>query len=352
MKFTALTSVAIGLFIACASTANAAPSLPRREAQLPEIIQGRTSPAKNVPSVRTDAETRALAINPPLPLNVEQKGGFGLNASEFDLPATSSFVLLPLASSSKVTSLKTYMSLAASSYCPLVCPGGIWSCRNCLNGFTLIRSFKTSAFDVNGYVTRNDESKEIQLVFRGSLTIPNWVANLSFFKKRYPPVANANVHSGFYDAYMTSQSTVVSVILDQLNKYPSYRVLVSGHSLGGALATFATLDLYQRDMRLSNRNLFAQTYGAPRVGDANFAYYFTSTGISLERTVNNRDIVPHLPPQSFGFLHAGIEYWITKDQNVVKVCDTSLDSGDCSNSIVPFTNIHNHVAYFGIIPIC
>ncbi|KAI7872485.1 Alpha/Beta hydrolase protein [Spinellus fusiger] len=352
MKFAALASVSIGLILACSSVAHGAPRTIKRTAVLPPIIAHRASPAKNVPSVDTNAEAQALSSNPPLPPNVQTKGGYGVNATAPPTRKNTSFMSLPLASSAKVESLKTYMSLSSSAYCPLVCPGGIWSCRNCLDGFTLIRSFKIAPLDVNGYITRNDRTKEIQLVFRGSISIPNWVADLSFAKKSYPPVDGAEVHSGFYDSYISSQFVVVPIVLDQLDKYPSYRVLVTGHSLGGAIATVATLDLYQRDIRLSNANLFAQTYGGPRVGDANFAYYFSSTGISFERTVNNRDLVPHLPPQKFGFLHAGVEYWIDGNANNVRICDTSLDSRSCSNSIVPFTSMADHVIYFGIVPIC
>ncbi|OAD69508.1 hypothetical protein PHYBLDRAFT_92267, partial [Phycomyces blakesleeanus NRRL 1555(-)] len=246
------------------------------------------------------------------------------------------------ATAAKITVLKTYMSLSASAYCTSVCPDGLWTCSTCGSAYTFIKSFKGGSLDANGYITRNDKTKEIELVFRGSGSNANWVANLTFIKKAYPPVSGASVHTGFYTAYIQSQATVLSLVRAQLTAHPSYRIVVTGHSLGGALAPLAALDLYQRDARITKSNLFIYTYGAPRIGNANFAYYVSATGITYERTVNDRDIVPHLPPQKFGFLHAGIEYWITNDISVVKICNTSLDSKICANSIVPFTSFMDH----------
>ncbi|KAI7872486.1 Alpha/Beta hydrolase protein [Spinellus fusiger] len=347
MKFSALAAITIGLVAACSSTVNAAPHSKKIKHAVPQIISRRVVIPKNVPKVDKHGESRAIAMNPRLPHNVQQKFGFALNATSFPDTQISSFSSLPLASSSVINSLKIYMSLSASAYCPGVCPGSQWNCKNCDRAYTFIRSFQIGNFDVNGYITRNDQSKEIQLVFRGSHSIPNWIANILAVKKAYPPVPGASVHSGFFDAYMSTQSTVVPIIIDQLNKNPSYRVMVTGHSLGGALATFAGLDLYQRHEKINAANLIVRTYGGPRVGNDRFAYYFTSTAIPLERTVNNRDIVPHLPPQSSGFLHPGVEYWIDSSSNV-RICDTSLDSGSCSNSIVPFTSTSDHTKYFNI----
>jgi len=49
------------------------------------------------------------------------------------------------------------------------------------------------------------------------------------------------------------------------------------------------MDLYQRDSRLSAKNLAIYTVGMPRTGNAAFAYYVDSTGIPLSRSVSERD---------------------------------------------------------------
>ena len=79
--------------------------------------------------------------------------------------------------------------------------------------------------------------------------------------------------------------------------------------MGGAQALLAGMDLYQRISSVSKNNLSIYTVGCPRVGNPAFAYYVDSTGIPISRSVHNRDIVPHVPPQSFGYLHPGVEAW-------------------------------------------
>lgn len=85
--------------------------------------------------------------------------------------------------------------------------------------------------------------------------------------------------------------------------------MIYSHSLGGAQALLAALDLYQRDTRFNRNNLSVYTVGCPRIGDTSFAYYVDSTGIPFYRSVNDRDVIPHFPSQELGYLHVGIEIW-------------------------------------------
>lgn len=89
---------------------------------------------------------------------------------------------------------------------------------------------------------------------------------------------------------------------------------LSSHSLGAAEAVLSAMDLYQRVATLTKDNLSLYTGGCPRVGDDKFAYYVDSTKIPNYRSVHNRDIVPHVPPQDLGFDHPGIEVW-SRDDN-------------------------------------
>jgi hypothetical protein len=62
---------------------------------------------------------------------------------------------------------------------------------------------------------------------------------------------------------------------------------MTGHSMGGALAQLAAW--YHRPQAV-------YSFGAPRVGDAGFGDRMAA--VSIYRLVNNRDIVPELPPSS------------------------------------------------------
>lgn len=57
------------------------------------------------------------------------------------------------------------------------------------------------------------------------------------------------------------------------------------------------------------------TYGQPRLGNKALATYITNQG-SLYRVTHTDDVVPKLPPASFGFSHPSPEYWITSGNDV------------------------------------
>jgi triacylglycerol lipase len=93
------------------------------------------------------------------------------------------------------------------------------------------------------------------------------------------------VHEGFRNALT---EVVVGRITARLSKLPGRSVWLTGHSLGGALATLFA------DRVPSFSGLC--TFGSPRVGDAAFADGFARrhTGRSF-RYVNNRDVVTRVP---------------------------------------------------------
>ncbi|KAK1280536.1 hypothetical protein QJS04_geneDACA004810 [Acorus gramineus] len=95
-----------------------------------------------------------------------------------------------------------------------------------------------------------------------------------------------------------------------LKENPNAKVLITGHSLGGALATlFPALLLYHNQTTILNSLLHVFTFGQPRVGDEEFANFMASALMLRYRHIVYRyDIVPRvpldLPPVSL-FKHFG-----------------------------------------------
>ena len=87
-------------------------------------------------------------------------------------------------------------------------------------------------------------------------------------------------------------------------------LFVTGHSLGGALASLAAYYI-DRDLKPSVRGLY--TFGSPRVFDSDM-----STGVAESspypafRFVNAADIVPRVPPALFGFRHTGDTCYLSR----------------------------------------
>eukprot|EP00879_Flechtneria_rotunda_P023208 GHRR01024539.1.p1 GENE.GHRR01024539.1~~GHRR01024539.1.p1 ORF type:complete len:572 (+),score=242.27 GHRR01024539.1:796-2511(+) len=115
------------------------------------------------------------------------------------------------------------------------------------------------------------------------------------------------VHSGFLKAYDTVKTKVLKIV-DQLTADASaampWTIFVTGHSLGGALATLAAYDLAgRRGLSAVGRHVVMYTFGAPRVGNKAFADAFAQRMKGAAwRITNSADIVPSIP-RLMGYAH-------------------------------------------------
>ncbi len=93
------------------------------------------------------------------------------------------------------------------------------------------------------------------------------------------------VHCGFHAALEQIWAAALQPCLTRLKAAnPARTIWLTGHSLGGALATLAAA-------RLADvTGLY--TFGSPLVGDRQFAERCPDRAY---RVVNNNDIVPHVP---------------------------------------------------------
>jgi hypothetical protein len=116
------------------------------------------------------------------------------------------------------------------------------------------------------------------------------------------------VHAGFYNALHYIYDEILDYIQANLK---DRKLLITGHSLGGALAALAGIQLkVDRDIEISG----IYTFGEPKVGDDKFAHNFEILlGKKLFRFVNNNDIVPRVPfsiPHIFKYVQIGqIKYF-------------------------------------------
>ncbi|OEL29349.1 hypothetical protein BAE44_0009632 [Dichanthelium oligosanthes] len=101
------------------------------------------------------------------------------------------------------------------------------------------------------------------------------------------------------------------VIKEQLKKHPKANLIVTGHSLGGALAAiFPALLALHGEQDVLDRLMSVITYGQPRVGDKVFAAYVRAKLPAVEplRVVYRYDVVPRVPfdaPPVAEYIHGG-----------------------------------------------
>ncbi|KAI4342613.1 hypothetical protein MLD38_027219 [Melastoma candidum] len=120
------------------------------------------------------------------------------------------------------------------------------------------------------------------------------------------------VHSGFLNAYDSVRIRIISLLkmaigfLDEDdNTDPPFKwhVYVTGHSLGGALATLLALELSSsRLAKLGAIKVTMYNFGSPRVGNRRFADLYNMKVKDSWRVVNHRDIIPTVP-RLMGYCH-------------------------------------------------
>ncbi|KMZ69273.1 Lipase [Zostera marina] len=239
-----------------------------------------------------------------------------------------------------------------------------WNCIRC--GNDKIKNFKIIQLVVDvqnclqAFIGFADDLNSIVIAFRGTreTSIRNWVENLSWkqLDLNYPDMPDAMVHHGFYSAY--HETTLRPGILDGIQKAKTSMgsntgIIVTGHSMGGAMATFCALDL---TINNGMDDVQLMTFGQPRVGNAAFASHFSQHVPNTFRVTNNNDMVPHLPPYvselpQKTYHHVPTEVWLYKSGGsgnaIEKICDGSGEDPNCSRS-VPGNSISDHLEYFGV----
>lgn len=259
-------------------------------------------------------------------------------------------------------SLEELARIVDNAYC--VGSTGIQYPFKCLNhcddfpSFELVTTWHTGPLmtDSCGYIAVSHPplAERIIVAFRGTYSLADTVADLNTYPVDYKPYipnkperedpcisqhelsnqgqieqvfvhknaeverecGKCTVHSGFWSAWQKTRCFLVSQIEDAMARFPGYRLELVGHSLGGAVAALASLELQTRGL-----NPHLTTFGEPRMGNCQFAAYFNKrfnltdqdpAHSKYVRVTHVGDPIPLLPAQSWGFYpHAG-EIFISK----------------------------------------
>lgn len=153
------------------------------------------------------------------------------------------------------------------------------------------------------------------LVIRGSESKDDWLLNLQAKQRRVWFDVPGKVHKGFWRALKHIWDPVV-VPLMAASKSSRKKVVICGHSLGGAIATVVAARIAYKFDRESIASVY--TYGQPRVGNAKFATYVNEQFKgAFFRFVNNRDVVAMIPPAPL-YRHVGELYHFAEDGSLIE----------------------------------
>ncbi len=148
--------------------------------------------------------------------------------------------------------------------------------------------------------------KNVVVAFRGTHEDREWVEGLAYGQRRW---VVGRAHQGFVRLLDSVWQQVLACLYDA--RAHERRLWLTGHSIGGALATLAGL-------RLEHEGFDVQavyTFGAPAVLDREAAAAFRC---DVYRVVNNEDAVVNFPwPTMFDtYVHAGERFFLTASGSV------------------------------------
>ncbi|MES1910684.1 MAG: hypothetical protein MHM6MM_003231 [Cercozoa sp. M6MM] len=213
--------------------------------------------------------------------------------------------------------------------------------------FIFMDEVKDRVQDTFGYVGFQPSTQDVVVSFRGSANIANWLNNLDYKRTSWDR-AEGQVHKGFLRGYSSSLDKQVRKLVElALKRFEAKRVTFTGHSLGGALATLAAVDIGQ-DLKTRGVSVDLVTFGSPRVGDETFVKFGVQsvTDVSF-RIVNRRDAVPAVPSRSWGFAHVPQEVWYRKKKDYVLCDDAVKEDKNCSRGGLQ-TSFSHHSYYVGV----
>lgn len=126
---------------------------------------------------------------------------------------------------------------------------------------------------MTGYIALDHTRSLTILAFRGSRSLRNYVADANFPAVETDICSGCTVNKGFYQSWLEARDRVLATLKATAASHPSYKVVIVGHSLGGAIAAIAAAEL--RNGGTPNE---LYTYGAPRIGKSTVSSYITNQG--------------------------------------------------------------------------
>ena len=148
---------------------------------------------------------------------------------------------------------------------------------------------------------------------RGTSSLEDAVHDMQIWRTKCKFLGGTSIHSGFLQQYVSIQCPLHEEIRKILDSHKVKSVVFTGHSLGGALSTIASLDF-----KLKNPNKVVKciTFASPRVGCKEFARLFNKTMNVSHRIVYHRDPVT-FAPLCLRFRHVKGCIHFKKDKRVV-----------------------------------
>ena len=146
--------------------------------------------------------------------------------------------------------------------------------------------------NIFGLVAWNAAAKIAIVAFRGTADAKDWLDDLDAVPVDYQAVKGIGLaHMGFQLVYEHVRYSLADLITTQC--VGAQRILITGHSLGGAVAVLSGFDIARNIMPGAVPEFC--TFAGPRAVDPVFSGKFNKTFPVCNRVVNFMDVVPQVP---------------------------------------------------------
>eukprot|EP00747_Dinoflagellata_sp_TGD_P209479 gnl/TRDRNA2_/TRDRNA2_82873_c0_seq1.p1 gnl/TRDRNA2_/TRDRNA2_82873_c0~~gnl/TRDRNA2_/TRDRNA2_82873_c0_seq1.p1 ORF type:complete len:391 (+),score=31.44 gnl/TRDRNA2_/TRDRNA2_82873_c0_seq1:109-1281(+) len=195
-------------------------------------------------------------------------------------------------------------------------------------GWMLNSSFATEAQVCDGSTTHSYIARwgsRCVAAFEGTHDIWSSGTDFRFWRESQMwDSSRVKVHAGFLNEWVTMKDCILQTLTRMKCNDTGFHV--TGHSLGGAVAGIAMLDLATNGFNIAQ----SATFGSPRFGDADFAAAFKQRFHgSFWRVTHHKDPVVQMPPDKWTLksLQAGQQSWPARISSFASVNFGGL-SGD------------------------
>ena len=213
-------------------------------------------------------------------------------------------------------------------------------------GFIYKDTLYDSKTDLQGFIGILSTTKTIYVVLRGTSSTMNWIDDFEVKQVPYSsyPECNCNVHSGFYRSALSVSDKIIQTIQTLQKSYPSYLVVVTGHSYAASVGQLIAMELEKNGIQTMLYN-----YGQPRVGDKRYSSFVNAIITTYYRVTHNKDMVPHLPPiKGLDYYHSCIEIFEDVNGKLSMCSEINCEDPKCAQQYtLTETNTNDHLYYLG-----
>ena len=139
-----------------------------------------------------------------------------------------------------------------------------------LRGSILVGVARGRVAKLNSFVAYRPATKQLIVSVSGTSSFAQSFQDMRTLKIRHPHGHGCAVHTGFWKMYEGIREELIAIVKAGLNDHEVDELVITGHSMGGALSHLLAIDLltpggleFPQDLRIK-----IVVFGAPRCGNA------------------------------------------------------------------------------------